>query len=289
MRRGPLDRYPLDAVLRTAAEEHASGSIAVEALTAGTIHLVSGAICFATLDGMALPPAFVDGRDPGRDVVRRQVEEVVAVLVECRTGWYHHDPIGAEGIEDRWRFAVPSVLDAVRHLQAETLAARPWTGRPLRLVPVDADVRVSADAWNVVAAIAGAATAHQARHELGWDGGRLAAALAELDAAGLLRAEQAVERGPAAAPPPESVPPRAGTAPGPTPTPRPRPAVAPLTARVTTTPRPLVPLARAGAGGPVPAVAAPARLAAPSVPPAPGSGSSARRHALKRLIDSLRP
>jgi hypothetical protein len=320
MRKGPIERFPVADTLRTAADEGRSGTISVSSATSGVIYLEKGYVYFAALDGVPVPLDMSPSERPPKEAVRRFVESVLCVLVEQREGWYEYDPLGRHPDGVRWVFGLDAMEAAVRSRLAEDAPLRPWSGRPVDLAPTPSSfVRVSADMWSVVMAMASPTSSHDLRDRLGWEPERLAVALGQLGQTGLL-ADDPLRRAPRTEP--ESAPlaqlseglARRGepagrersTTPGPTVpaepdvVPRPLPSLRERLERqpVAVGARTEGAMASAPASGSPQTVSDdepapdPPRSAAPVAAPAGGSGPKAastnRKSALKRLISSLR-
>lgn len=188
MRRGPLDRYPVEWVLRQASANNASGCIEFHAPVPVTVFLDAGRIAAAvrgisseTEDAIAAARADADEGE-----ARRKTVTVLALVLQGEGGWYYHDPLEHRG-SGGWRWDTASLLTEA-HAQThgeQSLSA--WCDRTVMLqVPERADVRIGADAWAVVVELAGTAQAAELRGRLGWDPARLVAALDELDRSGAL-------------------------------------------------------------------------------------------------------
>lgn len=187
MRRGPLDRYPIDEVLSTAAAEGADGVIEVMASTVGRVYLTRGMIYLITIDGLA-DPIDVDGHvRVTQELLREHVVTGLASLLEARNGFYHHDPIGAHPGGVYWTFPVAEVLPAARSEAAGNKPLGDWANARAQAVATERpEVRLGRDAWNVLAAMTVASPVLQIRKRSGLSSERLTEVLDELQAAGLL-------------------------------------------------------------------------------------------------------
>lgn len=189
MRRGPLDRYPVEWVLRQASSHQVSGSIELHSEVPATFWLRDGRI-YAAEPGAGHERAF--SGDPSvwldEHAARAQVVDVLSAALGGLEGWYYHDPLDhhpCPGGAWVWETAV-LLLDArSRAHERQTLAA--WTDRPVALAGTDAtSVMMGGDAWAVVVALAATAPAHEVRARLGWSPDRVLAALSELEEIGVL-------------------------------------------------------------------------------------------------------
>ena len=188
MRRGPLDRYPVEWVLRQASANNASGCIEFHAPVPVTVFLDAGRIAAAvrgisseTEDAIAAARA-----DADEDEARRKTVTVLAVVLQGEGGWYYHDPLEHRG-SGGWRWDTASLLNEAHAQTHGERSLSAWCDRTIMLqVPERADVRIGADAWAVVVELAGTAQAADLRGRLGWDSARLVAALDELDRSGAL-------------------------------------------------------------------------------------------------------
>jgi hypothetical protein len=296
MRRGPLEQYSAEWVLRQASSTAATGSVEFHTSEPLTLYLRGGRICHG-VDGVPVT-GFVtgtDGEHADEAAARAQASRLVARALHATDGWYYFDPLGHHDDAGPWQWEAASLIrDARVQLQppsppepapapapaavvapvapdtaapaAPARSDRPdrseRSDRPVRLAaPADGgSVTLSAESWRIVCALAAPRPATELRQSLGWSPARLDAALTELVTSGVLGDPTPASR-PSAAPP---EPPAAVTA--------------PAAARPVTPPaRPPAPAAR-----PVP----------PTVPPAPGARAAVsvdRRSALRRLISNLKP
>ncbi len=298
MRRGPLADYPIDTVLRSAARERLSGSIVTEGSDVdGTIYLASGQVFAAELAG-TLPDVVLHGEHGGRDQTGRHIVSALAVLGKATVGWFRHDPFGAVDRETRWRFDVEDLLKATEEPRKGLRWFGRWAMCPVEVTPPpDPTVPIGLDAWRVIAALSRPGNVLQVNDSLGWSPNRLAAALATLEAAGILGGSLTPVEEEVAVPAASSEWSGAVTTTAKPLTALSRPLVSEspgVGARDTAAPTNPPPAARAEIAVAAPAVAssAPTRPPVAARPAAAGDGgpaqSGARRHALKRLIDSLR-
>ena len=215
MRRGPLDRYPVEWVLREAAAHRVDGALELQSDETVTVYLQGGLIYGAT-PGPAADA--VEGDLPAdEDEARAQTVALLTRVVHARTGWYHHDPLGHLPGAGTWGWESAALVAATRppapappkptapapggpaasvHPQAAagSTAAGPTSAHPSASVPErrftlrpsrTGSVTISADAWALVAALAPEGRLDELAGRLGWDGPRAGAALDELLRAGL--------------------------------------------------------------------------------------------------------
>lgn len=202
MRRGPLDRYPVEWVLRQAASSGANGCIEFHGPVPITVFLDGGRIA-AAARGISSEgdEAIAAARlDDDEAEARTKAVAIIALGLQGDGGWYYHDPLEHRG-SGGWRWDVASLLMEARvHSHGERTLTE-WADKRVALqVPSRTDVRLGADAWAVVVELAGEARALELRTRLGWDTTRLVGALEELVRSGALHL-----RGPKATPPAESV------------------------------------------------------------------------------------
>lgn len=228
MRRGPLDRYPVEWVLRQASSHQVDGSIEFHTSEPSTFFLRDGRI-YAAEHGVGAEVAA--GSDPSvwqdEAGARAQVVAVLASTLPLNAGWYYHDPLGHHASHAGtwvWETATLLMDTRARVHEHQTLAA--WTERTVQVQGTSAtSVIMGADAWSVVVALTDAAEAAELRARLGWSPARVLSAITELEQLGLLagqtswqpdlaaaRAESAVMPPPLAAPP-DLTPALSGTSP----------------------------------------------------------------------------
>ena len=183
MRRGPLDRYPPEWVLRQAGAHGASGSLEFHTERPITLHLDDGRIYAGAWGIGAADPS--GAADEGS--ARRAVVELLTELVDHRDGWYYLDPLGEGPGRGAWSWETASLLmdTRVRAHEERTLAS--WSGRRIELRPTEAaGVALGADSWAVVVALTSATSTEDLAAGLGWTPDRLVAALAEIEQRGVL-------------------------------------------------------------------------------------------------------
>ncbi|MFN8016851.1 MAG: hypothetical protein U0P45_01875 [Acidimicrobiales bacterium] len=184
MRRGPLDRYPVEWVIRQAGAHQATGSIEFHAGRPATFYFDAGRV-YAAVDeadeAAELPADEVEAR-------RTAVELLVRTLGEAAgDGWYYHDPLAHLPIRGSWSWDTATLLLETRTTAYERDALASWAERPvsLRETPTAA-ITLGADAWAVVVELAATAAAGELREQLGWSPARLVAALTEIEQLGVL-------------------------------------------------------------------------------------------------------
>lgn len=188
MRRGPLDRYPVEWVLRQAHATHASGCVEFHAPIPITVFLDGGRIC-AAVRGIASEGDEVVAAariEIDEEESRRRTVSILALALKGEGGWYYHDPLERRG-SGGWRWDAASLLMEARVQTHGERSLSAWNERTVGLqVPGQTDVRIGADAWAIVVELAGSAKAEDLRNRLGWDPTRMVAALDELDRSGAL-------------------------------------------------------------------------------------------------------
>lgn len=285
MRRGPLESYPMDWVLRQAGAHRVTGSIEIHGPRPITVYLQDGRVSYAELGVGAGEPRRRAVTTALREVeARRHVVATLAAAVDTDRpsgsggGWYYHDPLAVPLEAGPWRWEPAGLLMDARVWAHEQQALGSWvsTDLALDLGGAPAGVTLGPEAWAVVVALSATRSTDEVRGRLGWSAERLVAALGELGAEGALRPR--VDRDPV----------------------------------VVAAGEPAADLGRCDAAGAAAAVAAAEELLAvpppqptrwpgsdgdrPLVPTRPGPGAAPappavdeRRGALRRLIDSLRP
>lgn len=258
MRRGPLEQYSTEWVLRQAAANDTSGSLEFHTARPITIYLRGGRVCHAVAGVPAggLQLSDDDAHPTDEAAARRHVVALLATAVDAREGWYYHDPLGHHDQSSPWRWETAALLldarvrghdrDALGRWGSERVALR---DRPASLGPIT----ITTDGWAVVRGLAATDDPAALRSDLGWTAARLVSALEELAGSGAVTAP---------ATPPTTAP---------TPTPTPASAGSPEPAGLRTPSRTVAPLT----GSP----------ATVTVPPALDD----RRSALRRLISVLKP
>jgi hypothetical protein len=217
MRRGPLDRYPVDWVLRQADLGRITGAIEVHADRTITLYLDGGRIYGCDAD---------DGLDAPDDEEQARAIAVAALasVVDASSGWYYHDPLGHQPGAGTWSWDPTELLAAARAGRSRPAAAPPATSTaelppppgsaappppaphpPVRAPgadrqvaltdPANGGVRLSADAWTAIVALAADAGEEQLAGALGWEQSRLTGVLHELVDQGLARLSPRVDAG----------------------------------------------------------------------------------------------
>jgi hypothetical protein len=188
MRRGPLDRYSPEWVLRQASAHQVEGSIEFHTERPMTLYLQAGR-AYASEAGVDLAeqdlaerPALSEGE------AREQTVSLLLDVLSASTGWYFHDPLGHHPIGGSWTWETATLLTDTRARVHETNSLAAWADRTIVLhETTDAGVSIGADAWAVVVALAGSATGTELRTQLDWSPDRVAKALAEIESQGVLK------------------------------------------------------------------------------------------------------
>ena len=183
MRRGPLDRYPVDWVIRQAGAHLANGSIELHSERPTTFWFDAGRV-YAACEGVEV----ADPALPGDETeARRSVVELLARAMEAEGGWYYHDPLGHHTARGWWSWETATLLMETRAKAHESSALARWNDRRVAIQETPtAAITLGADAWAVVVSLAEAASAPQLRQQLGWSPARLVAALTEIELLGVL-------------------------------------------------------------------------------------------------------
>jgi hypothetical protein len=187
MRRGPLDRYPVEWVLRQAGSSRADGCIEFHGPEPMTVFLDGGQVT-AIVAGISSqdPSLIVCARAAtDEDTARAVSVRILSARLAARVGWYYHDPL-EHGAVAAWSWGAASLLLEARTCGREDQSLDHWDERQITVCPTGNDMALGADAWAVVAAIAGTIPAAELRVRLGWNGTRLTTALEELDRSGAL-------------------------------------------------------------------------------------------------------
>ena len=189
MRRGPLDRYPPEWVLRQANAHEVGGSIEFHADRPATFYLDSGRI-YAAEPGVAVREDLSDGSIPDEDEARAQVVNLLSDVLDTEGGWYYHDPLGQHPGRGSWVWETATLLLETRTRSHEMHTLSAWADRSIVLCDSPASaITLSADAWAVVVVLAEAASSTEVRARLGWTPGRLLPALAEIEDRGVMQPE----------------------------------------------------------------------------------------------------
>jgi hypothetical protein len=191
MRRGPLDRYPAEWVLRQAHAHRASGGIEFHTERPVTIHVHEGRV-YAACEGVGAE-ADVDALSGlAEHEARAAVVALIAEVLGHTAGWYYLDPLAHAPERGAWTWETATLLMDTRARAHETQALAAWTDRPVELRPsVDGPVSFSPDAWAVVVACTSTTTADHLCGALGWSPERLVVALTEIERRGVLDPEPA--------------------------------------------------------------------------------------------------
>jgi hypothetical protein len=209
MRRGPLDRYTPEWVLRQANAHQVEGSIEFNTGTPVTLFLSGGRV-YAAERGVDLLEADLVSRPLLTETrAREKAITLLAEIMGSTTGWYFHDPLGQHPRLGSVPWETATLLMDIRARVHETSSLADWTGRSVALKESPASsVTLGADAWAVVVALAAATDVATLRSQLGWSPDRLVGALIEIEDRG------ALDPAPVWRPPP-SAPAGSGTLPQP--------------------------------------------------------------------------
>lgn len=188
MRRGPLDRYPAEWVLRQASAHQANGSIEFHTDRPATFFLDGGRVYAAVeATGVDAANAAADASRHDEVEARQHAVELLAAATGTAAGWYYHDPLGHHSARGSWSWDAATLLMESRSRSHESVALTNWSDRRIRLHDVSStSITLDTDAWSVVVALAGSADAAELRNRLGWSPSRLAAALTQIDQRGAL-------------------------------------------------------------------------------------------------------
>ncbi|WP_421120498.1 hypothetical protein ACE2AJ_04055 [Aquihabitans daechungensis] len=188
MRRGPLDRYSPEWVLRQANAHLAEGSIEFHTDRPMTLYLQGGR-AYAAEEGVnLLEQDLADRPLAGEAEARQQTVALLTDVLTEKSGWYFHDPLGQHPSRGSWAWETATLLMDTRAKSHETSSLAAWSTRTVVLHETSTDtVTLGADAWAIVVSLATSAGANELRTKLGWKPDRVASALAEMDASGVLK------------------------------------------------------------------------------------------------------
>jgi len=188
MRRGPLDRYSPEWVLRQANAHLAEGSIEFHTDHPITLYLQGGRVYAAEEGVNLLEPDLADRPIASEAEARQQTVALLTRVLSESTGWYFHDPLGQHPSRGSWSWETATLLMDTRAKAHETSSLAAWSTRTVVLHETTAEsVTIGADAWAIVVSLAGSAGANELRNQLGWTPDRMASALAEMEAAEVLK------------------------------------------------------------------------------------------------------
>lgn len=200
MRRGPLDRYPPEWVLRQANAHKVTGGIEFHTQQPVTFYLEGGHIYGAEEGVGLLEQNLAERAMPDEHTARDHTVRLLAEILGAEAGWYYHDPLGQHPGRGSWSWETATLLMDTRVKAHEVGALAEWADRSVVLAPTPgADITLGADAWAVVVELAESATAAELRARMGWSPGRLRDALSEIDQRGGLGADPTGGSHPAAA------------------------------------------------------------------------------------------
>jgi hypothetical protein len=186
MRRGPLDRYPAEWVLRQAHAHRATGGIEFHTDRPLTVHVHEGHV-YAACEGVGADVNLDDLSSLDEPEARAIVVALLGDVLGREAGWYYLDPLAHAATRGSWTWETATLLMETRAHAHEHRTLASWSDRSVELHPtVDAPITLGTDAWAVVAACATSASATALRDGLGWSPGRMLAALDELERHGVL-------------------------------------------------------------------------------------------------------
>lgn len=225
MRRGPLDRYPPEWVLRQANAHRVEGSIEFNTDRPVTLFFAAGRVYAAERGAdlleadLAARPILTESR------AREKAVNLLAEVMGVTDGWYFHNPLGHHPRQgsDPWETATLLMDTRSKVHESSSLAA--WTGRTVSLQETsEPSVTLGPDAWAIIVALAGTTDVGTLRVQLGWSPDRLVSALVEIEDRGVLEPSPAAGWRPPPPPPPAAQlpppplatrPPRAAASPAP--------------------------------------------------------------------------
>ncbi|MCB1031655.1 MAG: hypothetical protein KDA95_09970 [Acidimicrobiales bacterium] len=185
MRKGPLDEYPPEWVLRQVSAQQITGSVEIHGETPVTFHVDAGRVYAAAVGtgdeacDVAMP---LD-----EDEARKQVVALISHVLDVTEGWYYLDPLGHASNRGMWSWEVPSLLLEARSQSHGDRTLGAWRERPVALRESSTgEVVLGDDAWSVVVALSAATSTNALLSTLGWNPGRLRSALDELTRASVL-------------------------------------------------------------------------------------------------------
>ena len=286
---GAIGPGTVEDLVLWAKDNRFRGSIDVRGEVAASLYFSAGFVAHID-DGGGEPPS---SDDDTKERVHARLATRLAGLLAFTDGTYVVHRSEQLPPEARWLFGPQGLLDSARSQSVPTDQST-WADTAVRLDDrrVEGPVRMGADAFRIVAALARSMNGGAIQRELGWSSQRVDRALEELDHAGLL-----APRVPAAGEPPATTDPRP---------PRPAPPILDLRPDEPRRPvdqRPASPgtvlPSRADAPAPAPARADAERSAPLARKTGPvttdetraadsATGSRTRASALRRLIQNLR-
>lgn len=189
MRRGPLDRYSPEWVLRQAQAHEVEGSIEFHTTHPATFFLDGGKI-YAAAEGVDLAESGFDDESLDEEACRTQVVQLLAQVMGEQGGWYFHDPLGQHPGRGAWVWETATLLMDTRAKAHEVTTLATFADRTVALDELSASsITLSADAWSLVVQLAGSMSSTELRTRLGWQPDRLLAVLNEIEARGVLTPE----------------------------------------------------------------------------------------------------
>ncbi|WP_426573287.1 hypothetical protein [Aquihabitans sp. McL0605] len=203
-------------MLRQANAHQVTGTIEFHGAAPATFYLDGGHIYAAAPGVDVAEDTLVHPATADEVAARRQVVALLAAVLDTDGGWYFHDPLGQHPGRGAWRWETATLLMETRAKTHADQTLAPWSDRRVELEGSStSSITLGTDAWSVVVALARETSAVELRDRLGWNPGRLLAALAEIEqtgalgpdpAWGALHTADAEQATPAPAAPPEPVP-----------------------------------------------------------------------------------
>ncbi|MCU1371080.1 MAG: hypothetical protein JWO77_2274 [Ilumatobacteraceae bacterium] len=187
MRRGPLDRYPTEWVLRQANAHRAEGSIEFNTDRPVTLFFAAGRVYAAERGADLLEADLATRPILTEERAREKAVELLAEIMGVTEGWYFHNPLGHHPRQGSEAWETATLLMDTRSKVHETSSLATWTGRTVSLhESPEASITLGADAWAIVVALARTTAVGTLRGQLGWSPDRLVSALVEIEDRGVL-------------------------------------------------------------------------------------------------------
>ncbi len=196
MRKGDLREYPVEWVLRAAAEERLSGGIEFHTGSVACVHLDDGDVYLASAEGDEVPGLADDLDDEAvaaeEERWQSRTVAVVRALLAVDDGWYFFHPLHDHPLRGEWRWEVADVLAAARPRPAAVpplgapepspapAAAEPEPPGTVMFGEVGPGRPLTDDEWAVLRAVAAPVERDELARRLGWSRERLELALAPL-------------------------------------------------------------------------------------------------------------
>ena len=151
MRRGPLDRYSAEWVLRQASAHGAEGSIEFHSDHPATLWFAGGR-AYAAEDGVNLTEGDLAARPIlTEDEARDRAVSLLTEVMGADSGWYFHDPLGQHPSRGSWAWETATLLMDTRAKAHEDRSTTTWLERTVVLDDARGErVTLGADAWAVL-------------------------------------------------------------------------------------------------------------------------------------------